>query len=88
MFWPKAIFTPRGAEIRPSCPLNNPFRVEGNVPATEPRAALTLALGYGEESLWASGLLPAGRTRHPKVWLPTIVMHTLAAGPQDGYVLN
>jgi len=72
---------PRGAEIRLSCPLNSPFRVVGNVPATEPRAALTVELGYGEQSLWASGLLPAGRTRHPKVWLPTIVMHTLHREP-------
>jgi len=24
------------------------------VPATKPRAALTLALGYGEQTLWAS----------------------------------
>jgi len=55
---------PRGAEIRLSGPLNNPFRVEGNVPATKRRAALTLALGYGEQSLL--GFYPRAAHSSPK----------------------
>ena len=56
---------PRGAGIGLSGPLNNPFRVEGNVPAPKPRAVLALALGYGEQALWASGLPPAGHADAP-----------------------
>jgi len=67
---------PRDAEIRLSGPLNNPFRVEGNMPATSPRAVLTLALGYGEQSLWAS---TRGRRTAPQ---------SLAACNRDAHTRN